>query len=119
MRNISVNLCIMLVAVVLISCQQSKQSSEKATNDNYDIAGVVTEVNKEDYSILLGLTKKVQESEEQMWVRVSEDTTISYKNEEGLSFEDIEQEAELKVSLSDECLEPGIRICFAKDIVIQ
>ncbi|MFC7063413.1 hypothetical protein [Halobacillus seohaensis] len=92
----------------------------KETNENYEIAGVITEVNSESKRVLLNLTKRVQEDEEQMWVSVGENTKISNEKEEDFSFEDLKTEFQLKVNLTGgQCLEPKPRICSAGKIVIE
>jgi hypothetical protein len=133
LKELSFILSFMLLLIGLLGCQQnsegeshnnniSKQNEEptnKTANDNFDIVGIVTVVNSEHKRVLLDLRQKIQEDEEQLWVAIGENTKIFNENEELLYFENLKPDTELKANLSDECLEPGIRICNAKEIVIQ
>ena len=103
----------------IIERKNNQEIKNKVSNENYDITGVVTEVNNELNRVLLRLTKKVQEDEEKMWVTVDENTKVTNEKAEDLSFEDLKQEIQLKANLTDECLEPNPRICFAEEVVIE
>ncbi|MBY6036912.1 hypothetical protein KUV80_09615 [Fictibacillus nanhaiensis] len=90
MKKRSLTLSCTLLALVIFGCQQSHEdpdhvtkvnevSTDNAFNKKYDISGVVTEVNKDHTRVLLALTKKAQEDEEQMWVTIDENTKITGK----------------------------------------
>ncbi|MFJ5625729.1 hypothetical protein ACIQD3_24430 [Peribacillus loiseleuriae] len=133
MKKISLILSFLFLSIGLFGCQQSSGSENnndtitkqnevtenEVTNENYDIVGVVTEVNNERNRVLLNLTKKVQEDEKQMWVTVGENTKISNEKEETVSFGNLNPEVKLKVNLTGMCEEPRIRICSAEEIVIS
>ncbi|RCW42382.1 hypothetical protein [Paenibacillus prosopidis] len=133
MKIISLMLSLILLSIGLFGCQQNsdgenqdnniskphEETTNRVTNQNYDIAGVISEVNNERNRVLLNLTKKAQENEEQMWITVGENTKISNENQESLSYEDLKPAVELKANLSDKCLEPNPRICFAEEIIIK
>ncbi|KMY50016.1 YobA family protein [Peribacillus loiseleuriae] len=128
MKKFSLTLLLTLLSIGLLGCQQSsgdtitKQNEvteNKVTNENYDIAGVITEVNKEYNRVLLNLTQKAQENENQMSVEIGENTKISNENGETISFENLKPEVELKANLTDKCLDSAPRICFAEEIVIS
>jgi hypothetical protein len=128
LKNISITLSILLV-IVLFGCQQSHEGSDystkpnegaikKASNENYDISGIVSEVNKDHKRVLLTLTKNVQEDEEQMWVTIDDNTKITDKKG-AFIFEDFNNDVRLKANLSKMCKDFSPRICFADEIVIQ
>lgn len=133
MKKISLILLLTLLSIGLLGCQQSSGSENnndtitkqneatenEVTNENYDIAGVVTEVDSEHNRVLLDLTKKVQENENQMWVELGENTKISNEIEESLRFGNLKPEDKLKANLAERCLEPNPRICYAEEIVIN
>jgi cell division protein FtsI/penicillin-binding protein 2 len=109
--------------MVLLGCQQSnKSSSSNQSKDKgkiYDVGGTITEVNEKQNRVLVDLTKKVQEHEEQMWITVEENTKISNEQAEAKSFQDLKPNVQLKANLTDMCLEPNPRICFAEEISIE
>ncbi|TYR73461.1 hypothetical protein FZC79_18645 [Rossellomorea vietnamensis] len=126
-------LSFILLSIGLFSCQQNsegesqnnsntKQNEEtanKTNNENYDIVGIVTEVNNEHKRVLIDLTQKIQDTEEELWVTIDENTKVSNKNEEHFSFEMLKPNVALKANLTDFCLEPLPRICFAEEVVIE
>ncbi|MBQ0140100.1 MAG: hypothetical protein KBT36_12460 [Kurthia sp.] len=132
MGKLSLILPIMFLSIGLFGCQQDnaelnpdnnkeKQdevTSNKATDDNFEVIGIITEVNQEKKSVLLDLSKKVQEDEKQMWVTIGENTKISNEIEE-LNFENLKPKVEIKVNLSGKCADPKIRICGAEEVVIK
>jgi hypothetical protein len=127
-KSISITLTVLLV-IVLFGCQQSHEGPDystkpnegainKASDENYDISGVVSEVNNDHKRLLLTLTKKVQEDEEQMWVKIDDSTKITDKKG-AFIFEDFKKDDRLKANLSKMCEDFSPRICFAEEIVIQ
>jgi hypothetical protein len=128
LKNISITLSVLLV-IVLFGCQQSHEgpdyvtkpnevATKKASNENYDISGIVSEVIKDHKRVLLTLTKHIQEDEEQMWVTIDGNTKITDKKG-AFIFEDFKKDVRLKANLSKMCKDFSPRICFAEEIVIQ
>lgn len=132
MKKINLVLSLIFLSIGLFGCQQNNAEISpdnpnvkhgeltpiKATDDNYDVIGIITEVNYEEKRVLLDLSKKIHDSEERLWVSIGENTTISNDNEE-LNFNDLKPEVELKVNLSGKCLDPNPRICFADEVIFE
>lgn len=132
LKKISLILSFLFLSIGLFGCQQSsgiennndnittqnEATENDVTNKNYDIAGIVTEVDSENKGVLLDLTEMGNERAEQMWVFSKENTKIYNENEETVRFEDIKTTVTLKANLS-KCNQPAIPQCSAREIVIE
>ncbi|NEU32093.1 hypothetical protein GN156_15150 [bacterium LRH843] len=116
LKKISLILSLILLSIGVLGCQQIG-GTENNNDGNYDIAGIVIEVNSENEGVLLDLTEKGNETAEQMWVFSNENTKISNENGETVRFENLKPKIKLKANLST-CNQPAIPECSAKEIVI-
>jgi len=128
LKNIKIIFPIIFLSIGLFGCQQDSEGlnpdnnnvkqSEVTSTEETEVIGVITEVNHEDKRVLLELSKKINEDEEQLWVTIGENTKITKENEV-LNFENLKPGVELKVNLSGMCFDSNPRICFAEKIVIE
>ncbi|MBT2687099.1 hypothetical protein J7I93_02760 [Bacillus sp. ISL-47] len=123
MRLIYLAMFFLFIPILLWGCQDSRVDSTskdtKAEDKNYDVSGIITEVSEEHSRVLVNLTKKVQEQEDQMWITVEDGTKMINQNGGTVSFKDLKLQVHLKANLRKECLEPNPRICFAKEMIIE
>ncbi|KGP91332.1 hypothetical protein N780_08745 [Pontibacillus chungwhensis BH030062] len=128
MKKRMVSLSFLILLIGLFGCQQTSNDEsqntsgsthdEETTEEDYHIAGVITEVDIKTKRVLLDLKQETEEDDEQMWVTIEEGTKVMNENKEPLSFEDLQPNIELKANIKDSCLEQLPVICFAEEVVI-
>lgn len=124
MKRFLFTISLSILIIGLLGCKQNNEDdghtiTNKDGESEFQIAGIITEINHESKSILLELTKKLQKDEEEIWIIVNDQTTIENKKKEIMNFQEFIQGDLVKANLAEVCEESDPRICTAKEILIE
>ncbi|MCJ1908981.1 hypothetical protein [Planococcus ruber] len=107
-----------LVFVLLLSgCQGSEEANSLSDPSTYDVTGIITETYSD--KVLLELSQGLEENEKEMWLVVSEHTSISDFQKNKLEKQDLRIQEKAKANLEDSCIDTEPRTCYAKELFVD